>query len=207
MKLSPLPVSFLVPVLLFPFLSIAQSSFDFQGGMHWSDAIAYNRFNFNATPQANLFAGISYRAPLRGRWAVNCDLQYTGRGFLYHAPDPSERYRLDYVDFASKIEYRVYENIGFLLGSYVGYRFAEYTDSGASGQWIKRLYPLSVNWDMGFQTGVVANFYRWTAFIRYHRGIFPVVHEYVYRAARFYDILNLYNQGLQIGCSISLLNR
>ncbi len=195
-------------VLGLPFISVAQSTYGLQAGLHLSGATIEGPTPYVPSAQGNYFLGLQARHPLNRRWAISSDVQFTKRGFfLNQVRSVSENrlgFQLLYLDLASRIEYTVFQNIGLQLGAYTGYRLAEYDQVVGSDQWVKAVFPATDTWDVGLQGGIIAHFQRWSAFARYTHSVKPVVRLVVTDED---ELIKIYHRGLQMGVSYDIFNR
>ncbi|MEO6037789.1 MAG: outer membrane beta-barrel protein [Saprospiraceae bacterium] len=185
-----------------PAWAIAQSAFGIQGGLHMSNATVDGPTPFVASAQGNFFLGFTARTPLNGRWALNTDAQFTKRGFFLYQVRSMSEHRMGvqalYADVAARMEYNLFKNIGLELGSYAGYRLAEYDLLTGSDHWVKAALPLTDAWDLGLQAGAIAHFQRWAAFVRYSHGVKAVARLEITDVP---GTVKIFNRGLQVGLS------
>lgn len=186
--------------ILFPLLAIGQSTFGVHGGLNMSDATVDGPTPFVTSSQGNFFLGFTAHNPLKKRWSLSSEVQITKRGFfLYQVRSvPGNRLGLQtlYLDVGSSMEYHVFKNISLQLGSYAGYRLAEYDQVVGSDQWIKATLPITDNWDLGLQAGAITRFHHWAAFVRFSHGLKPVARlEVTDQPGR----IKIFNRGLEVG--------
>ena len=165
-----------------------------------SDATVDGPTPFVTASEGNFFLGFTAHNPLSKRWSLSSEVQITKRGFfLYQVRSVSEnRVGLQtlYLDAASSIEYHVFKNISLQLGSYAGYRLAEYDQLVGADAWIKAVLPMTDNWDLGLQAGAITRFHRWAAFVRFSHGLKPVARLEVPDQS---GTIKIFNRGLEVG--------